>query len=254
VLSFPFLSYISRSLDSELFEFSSLDTSTPNLIVSNMSSSSSGHVSFSQLLPTHRNLSELLEKLVSVFGVEPIFEWGGRLPSQPLQREIGDATPRYVLKPMVGNDFHVQTSFGSSPSYKAVMQLHLDQNDERSDKICLPLCDVALQPRLETAATSARQMAKLLLSAWPDANVGLSKRRQLGPPFIDPGLPDYQLFRWLASKDLNPVSEGVSLIHLYSSNGWLYRPYRQVAVRSFLLTPSMVSRTRTDLFFCFFHL
>ncbi len=61
----------------------------------------------SLLLPTQDNLSELLEKLLTVFKVESILK-GGVLPDQPLQREIGN-TPRYVLRPMVGNDFHVQT-------------------------------------------------------------------------------------------------------------------------------------------------
>ncbi|KAK3297097.1 uncharacterized protein B0H64DRAFT_391334 [Chaetomium fimeti] len=198
----------------------------------------------SQLLPTERNLSGLLEKLLTVFGDESILDGGG-LPSQPLQREIGDV-PRYALRPMVGNDFHVQTSFGSSPSWKAVMQL--DRDDEKSDKICLPLCDVTLQSESEATATIklAQQMAKLLRYAWPDANVvGPSKRRQLGPPFVDPALPDYQLFQWLASKDLNPVSEGIMLIHFYGSKDWFYRPLRQVA-RGLAVKPSPET-DRTDI-------
>jgi hypothetical protein len=196
-----------------------------------MSSSSGVPVNLSQLLPTQRNLSVLLEKLLTVFGDESILEEGKELPSQPLQREIGDV-PRYNLRPMVGNDFHVQTSFGSEPSWKALMQL--EQDDGSSDQMCLPLCDVAQHPKLEnaTATKSVQQMAKLLRSAWPDAKVeGPSKRRQLGPPFVDPDLPNYQVFRWLASKDLNPVSEGIFLVSLYDSNGWLYRPLRQIAVR-----------------------
>jgi hypothetical protein len=75
-------------------------------------------------------------------------------------------------------------------------------------------------------------MAKLLRAAWPDANVdGPSKYRQLGPPFVDPDLPDYQLFRWLASEDLNPVYEGISLKHLNGSKDWLYQPIRHKSVR-----------------------
>jgi hypothetical protein len=133
---------------------------------------------------------------------------------------------------MVGNDFHVQTSFGTSPpSWKALLQL--DQDDE-SDKICLSLCDVAQHPKLEeaTATKSAERMAKLLRSAWPDANVvDLSKRRQLGLPFVDPEMPDYQLFRWLASKDLNPAGEGCFLTSLYHFVDLLYQPLRQKPVR-----------------------
>ena len=106
-------------------------------------------VSLSQLLPTQRNLHELLEKLVTVFGVEWISK-GGVLPSQPLQREFGNVR-RYILQPMVGNDFHVQTSFGTSPSWKALLQL--DQDDE-SDKICFLLCDVAQHPGLEEATAT----------------------------------------------------------------------------------------------------
>jgi len=212
-----------------------------------MPPSSDVPVTFSQLLPTQKNLSELLEKLLTVFGVESILE-GRELPSQPLQREIGDGR-RWMLRPMLGNDFHVHTAFDCSPSWKAVMQL--DPDDERSDKIRFPLCDVAQHPKSEDAPKSAQQMAKLLRAAWPNANVvGPSKRRQLGPPFVDPGLPDYQLFRWLASRDLNPDGEGVFvthiynfkdlvfLTHLYNFKDPLYRPLRQVAVRlySFSLT------------------
>ncbi|KAK4099240.1 hypothetical protein N658DRAFT_171859 [Parathielavia hyrcaniae] len=202
-------------------------------MVSNKSFDSGAPVDLSQLLPTQRNLSELLDKLLTVFGAESILN-GRKLPSQPLQRESGDV-PRYALRPIVGNDFHVQTSFSSSPSWKAVMQLHVDQDDERSDRICLPLCDITIAqyPKSEDM-TTATQMAQLeqmakLRSAWPDGNVdGPSKRRQLGPPFVSPDLPDYQLFRWLASKDLNPISEGISLTHLHhdDSEDRFFRPLR----------------------------
>lgn len=186
--------------------------------------------SLSHMLPTQKSLSELLEKLLTVFRDESILE-GRDLPSQPLQREIGAV--RHVLRPMVGNDFHVQTSFGCDPSWKALLQLDLD---DESDKICLPLCDVTQHPSSEeaTATKLTERAAKLLRSSWPDANdIGPSKRRQLGLPFADPDMPDYQLFRWLASKDLNPVSEGVSLTHLHNSMDLLYQPLRQRSVRCF---------------------
>ncbi len=182
----------------------------------------------SQLLPTQENLSELLEKLLSVFGVESILK-GGVLPDQPLQREVGSA-PRHVLRPMVSNDFHVQTAFSTSPSWKALLQL--DSGDE-SGRICLPLCDVAQHHRSEeaTATKLVEQVAHLLRSAWPNATVGHSKRRQLGPPFVDPDTPDHQLFRWLASKDLNPDGEGVFLADLHHWVDLLYQPLRQKPVR-----------------------
>jgi hypothetical protein len=62
------------------------------------------------------------------------------LPIQPLQRELG-RDRRYVFRPMVGNEFHVQTSFGTDLSWKALLQL-----DQNSEKICLPLCDVTQHP------------------------------------------------------------------------------------------------------------
>ena len=193
-----------------------------------MSSSPGVSANFSQVLPTQENLSELLEKLLTVFGIESILE-AKQLPGQPLQRETGDVR-RHAFRPMVGNDFHVQTSFGLSPSWTAWIQFDQDA----WTKLCLPFCDVALQPKSqENATVSVQQMAKLLRAAWPDANVdGPSKYRQLGPPFVDTDLPDYRLFRWLASKDLNPVYEGVCLTHLNSYKGWLYQPLRQKTVRS----------------------
>lgn len=198
-----------------------------------MSSSSGVLITHSQLLPTQENLIELSEKLLTVFGVESILGGGRRLPSQPLQREFGDI-PRYVLRPIVGNDFHVHTAFGCSPSWKALLQL--GQDHDGLGKICLPLCDVAQHPKSEEDAPATelvQKMAMLLWFAWPDATVaGPSKRRQLGPPFVDPELPDYQLFEWLASKDLNPVGEGVFVTHLYESEHLLYQPLRQRAVRS----------------------
>lgn len=193
-----------------------------------MSFSSSVSPRPSQLVPTQGNLSELLEKLLTVFGVESVLE-GSKLPNQPLQRET-DKTPCPALRPMVGNDFHVETSFGTSPSWKALLQL--DQGDALG-KICLLLCDVAQHPISEDATKSAELAAKLLRSAWPDANVaGPSKRRQLGPPFADAEMPDYQLFRWLASKDLNPAGEGVFLTDLDydSAEDLLYQPLRQKLV------------------------
>jgi hypothetical protein len=107
------------------------------------------------------------------------------------------------------------------------------QFDRDGEKVSLPFCDVVQHPKPEdaTATPSVQQMAALLRSVWPDADVvGPSKRHQLGPPFVDPDLPDYHLFRWLASKDLNPVREGIFLIDLYQFDGFLHQPVRQVAV------------------------
>ncbi|KAH6641128.1 hypothetical protein F5144DRAFT_609982 [Chaetomium tenue] len=115
----------------------------------------------------------------------------------------------------------------------------------RQTQYVFPLCDVArLHPQSEAAVAteSARQMAKLLRSAWPDANIGPSKRRQLGPPFEenpyqpDRCVPDRQLLQWLASKDLNPIGEGISLAHLRDNREWLYHPVRRVA-RSLTFKP-----------------
>lgn len=172
---------------------------------------------------------------------------GTELPDQPLQRETEDVRRYKFIRPMVGNDFHVHTSFSLDTSWKALIQL--DQDDNKSDKICLPLCDVALHSKSQEAATvSVQQMVKLLRAAWPDANVDdPSKRRHLGPPFVDPDLPDYQLFRWLASKDLNPVYEGIFLTHLNGSKDWLYQPirHRSVSFSSYgLAGPYFVGFTR----------
>ena len=203
-------------------------------IIPTMASNSGIPVSHSQLLPTQQNLSELLVKLLTVFGIESVLD-GEVLPRQPLQREIGKNL-RPALRPMVGNDFHIQTAFGTDHSWKALLQL--DQGDD-STKISLPLCHVAQHPGTDDAAAAIRlveHMAKLLRYTWPDANVGaLSKRRQLGPPFVDSDGTDYHLFRWLASKDLNPVSEGVFLRNLYQSVDLLYQPLRQKSVRSSFL-------------------
>ncbi len=194
-----------------------------------MSFGPGARVSPSHLLPTQGNLSEILEKLLTVFSVESILEGGG-LPDQPLQRETEDRRRASVIRPIVGNDFHIQPSFSLDHSWKALLQL--DQ-DDGSGKICLPLCDVAQHPTLDEAIATklAERAANALLFAWPDASVGLSKRRQLGLPFVDPESADDQLFSWLASKDLNPVSEGVFVTDLYDSWGLLCRFVRQKSVR-----------------------
>ncbi|KAK3897505.1 hypothetical protein C8A05DRAFT_19751 [Staphylotrichum tortipilum] len=193
-----------------------------------MSSRSGAPVSPSHLLPTQKNLSELLEKLLTVFSVKTILD-GGELPTQRLQREARseDRSRSSTMLPMVGNDFDVQAGYSIAFSWKALLQL---EQDDGSDKICLPFCDAALHPTLDeaTATKLAEQAAKLLRSAWPEADfVDISKRRQLGLPFVDPGSPDNQLFRWLASKDLNPVSEGVFLTDLHESWGLLCQLLRQ---------------------------
>jgi hypothetical protein len=194
-----------------------------------MSFGPGARVSPSHLLPTESNLSELLEKLLTVFAVESIVEGRG-LPPQHLQRETEDKRRASGIRPMVGNDFHIQPSFSLDPSWKALLQL--EQDDDKSDKICLPFCDVTQHSTLDEAAATklAEQAAQLLRSAWPDAAVGLSTRRQLGLPFVDPNGPDDQLFRWLASKDLNPVSEGVFVTDLHDSWGLLCKFVRQKSV------------------------
>ncbi len=195
-------------------------------------------MSFSQLTPTQQNLSHLLEKLLTVFGVRSILEDGYRA-SDPIQDNIDiDFMIESMFGLDLGNEPQLQASVVVSPPWKALLQL--DQDGE-PDKVCLPLCNLTLRPEFSdktTVTKLAEQAAQLLRSAWPKADdVGPSKYRQFGPPFADPDMPDYQLFRWLASKDL---SEYVFLADLYHSENMFYRPLGQKPVR-FLRLPYQFS-------------
>ncbi|POR31170.1 Uncharacterized protein TPAR_08632 [Tolypocladium paradoxum] len=184
---------------------------------------SAAPVDSNQLLPTQENLSELLEQLLAIFEVESI-QKGQSLPTHPLQRELKNAaSARHPLGPMSGNDFHIQPSFSAAPSWEALLQL-----EQNSCKICLPLCHIEQHSQsVQKATHDAEKAATLLCASWPDATVGPSRRRQLGPDFYHPDSPSYQLFQWLASEELSPTYEGVFLNDLFLLEGRFYQLLRQ---------------------------
>ena len=173
-------------------------------------------------LPTQENLDALLEKLVSIFEVESVLK-SKTLPAYPLQREGKSlAATRVIPKPISGNDFHIWPSFSLTPSWEGLLQL-----ESGSDKTCLPLCNIEQHPNpVQKAIEAVQQAVELLRTSWPDATIGPSKRRQLGPDIYHPDAPGNQLFAWIASKDLNPVCEGVFLNDLILSKGLLHHPLR----------------------------
>ncbi|KND93768.1 hypothetical protein TOPH_01947 [Tolypocladium ophioglossoides CBS 100239] len=195
-------------------------------------------VNTKQVLPTQENLSEVLDKLLAIFEVESILD-GRKLPLHPLQREFKDSPDsRHILRPISGNDFHVSPSFTvSPPSWGAILQL---EQTGWCSNICVPLCHIEQHPRLDqnvTGIQKVEQAATLLRAAWPDASIGPSRRRQLGLDFYDSASASYQLFRWLASKQLNPISEGIFLSDFLVSEGRRFEPLRQVK-RGLVVRPS----------------
>ena len=158
---------------------------------------------------------------------------------------------------MSGNDFDIDTDMSITPSWEAVLQLdrhskkHFDKTPYDRSSQSLPLCSKAsgiadvssaaessrvpiqytqykLQPMVqEEALEHVQQAASLLDSSWPDATIGPSRLRQLGPSFSNPESMDYCLFRWLASKQLNPVYEGVFMMELFVLDGALLQALRQ---------------------------
>jgi len=184
----------------------------------------------SQVLPDQENLSSLLGKIVSVFEVESVQD-GRDLPTHPLQREAKDlARARSPFWPMSGNDFHVSPRFSCSPSWEATLRLETNSSSTE-----LPLCHVTQHPgSADEAVQTVEQAVPMLRASWPDATVGLLRRRQLGPGFHDLESPTVQLFAWLASKKLNPTYEGFYVDDLFLSQGRLRTPLR----------PRTVSRDR----------
>ena len=168
--------------------------------------------------------------MLAIFEVGSVQD-GCELPLHPLQREFKHLRDsRHTFRPMSGNDFHIQPSFTvSPPSWEAILQLE----QTGRGNICVPLCHVEQHPPADgndTEIQIVEQMATLLRAAWPNASVGPSRRRQLGSNFHDSASSSYQVFRWLASKQLNPVSEGVFLSDFLVSNGRRFEPLRRAKV------------------------
>lgn len=169
-----------------------------------------------QLLLTEGNLLALREKLLSVFDVASILS-NENLPWYRLQRDIIDLDPfRAPPGPLPGNDFHQENQITPDPSaWAAQLQFHAaDRNPAKHGYDYLPLLVQLTHireqpgPQLE-AQHNIEEAAELIRSLWPDSTIGWPKYRQLGPSLIDPSAPEYHMFHWLASKELN--QEAVSL-------------------------------------------
>ena len=194
------------------------------------SSMSAASFNMKQTLPTQENLSQLLDKLLAIFEVDSVLK-GLDLPQHPLQREYKNKPDsRHNIRPISGNDFHIYANLTTSPpSWEAILQLE----QTGSGSICVPLCHVQQHSQVDHSGLATQvveQAALLLRAAWPDASIGPSRRRQLGPDFDDPESASYQLFRWLASKPLNPIHEGVFLYDFLVAEGRRFEAPRPVKV------------------------
>lgn len=233
-------------------QFQDSQTSLPDMTFASAPASGSGSGLPTQLCVTEEILSKLLDKVLSVFDVEGISR-GGENPPHAIQRECGpeESSPRFKLRPMSGNDFDIESNMTISPSWEAILQLdrhdknHSDKapydgssrslflHSEANRRLLIQFTKCKLQPMAEEVALQhIRQAASLLDSAWPDATLGPSRRRQLGPAFSDPESLDYVLSRWLASKQLNPVYEGVFVKDLFVLDGALLQVLRKKEVSS----------------------
>ncbi|KAJ6443558.1 hypothetical protein O9K51_04737 [Purpureocillium lavendulum] len=177
----------------------------------------------SQVLPSEENLSKLLDKLISVFGVESVLD-GRPLPAHPLQRETFSSAVASLFRPIPGNDFHISPSFSCAPSWEASIRLE----HESGGDVTLRLCHADQHPGDPQGTLWAIGRAVTLLrTSWPDATTGLSRRRQLGPELNHPESPWDRIFAWLASKQLNPLREGVFVSDLFLRQGRLCKPLRK---------------------------
>lgn len=169
-----------------------------------------------QLLPTQVNLLALREKFLSIFDVDTVLA-SGKLPWYHLQRDIIDLDPyRAPPGPLPGNDFHEENQITPDPSaWAAQLQFHAADRKSAAHgfeylPLLIQLTHIYEQPDSQPEARrNIEEAAALIRSLWPDSAVGWSKCRQLGPPLTDPRAPEYHMFHWLSSKELN--QEAVSL-------------------------------------------
>lgn len=192
-----------------------------------------------QMILNRESLQELQEKFLSVFDVASILQ-GKELPWYHVSRDIVNLGPsRAPDGPIPGNDFHTMPRISAEPlAWSANLQFDSDHRmtitgPHASDPLLVPLAHFQHHSKLGNDATDKIEEAAVLIRAlWPDDVTGQPKRRVLGPPLTDPMAPEYHVFYWLASKDVNTEVFGARLIARQSGGRFVESPLMKPVSRT----------------------
>lgn len=153
----------------------------------------------------------------------------------PLQKELGGPSghleldmceigglavtrriPAYI-RPVSGNDFHIRSDIDSSYTWETMLQVQTG-----SEKVSLPLRGTEPQSDMETTAVdTVKRLVEQLCASWLDATIRLLRRTMGVGTVYHPESTRGRFFEWIAYKELNPVSEGVSVNELWISESRL---------------------------------
>ncbi|KND90453.1 hypothetical protein TOPH_05025 [Tolypocladium ophioglossoides CBS 100239] len=172
------------------------------------------HLSPGQLLPTPDTLIELREKFLSALDVDSILESQSH-PWYYIHRDLGNPDPsRAPIGPIPGNDFHATDPRITVhlPAWGSKLQFDVSgqKNQAGPRLLVIPFKHISDHPDPgPDGIKKVEESAELIRALWPDASVGRSRRRHVGKPVADCTAPEYYIFHWLASKQLN--GEGVAM-------------------------------------------
>ncbi|KAL3957166.1 hypothetical protein ACCO45_007744 [Purpureocillium lilacinum] len=176
-----------------------------------------------QLLPTEDTLRDLRDKFLFVFDVLTVLETQ-TLPWYYIHRDFISSDPeRAPSGPIPGNDFHATDPRITARLAAWGAQLQFDISSADADAphpkpLLVPLKHISSHPDPGPGGIAiVEKAAKLVEQLWPDALIGPSRRRHVGLQLTDVTAPEYHIFHWLASKQLN--AEGVALC-LLSRNSY----------------------------------
>ncbi|POR33265.1 Uncharacterized protein TPAR_06539 [Tolypocladium paradoxum] len=167
-----------------------------------------------QLLPTRDSLIELREKFLSAFDVASILESQCR-PWYYIHRDLGNPGPsRAPIGPIPGNDFHAtdRRIMAHLPGWGSKLQFDLSGQKNRAGPqlLVVPFKHINDHPDPGPGdVKKVEESAELIRSLWSDASIGQPRRRHVGSRVTDCSAPEYHIFHWLASKQLN--GEGVAM-------------------------------------------
>ncbi|KAJ6438218.1 alpha-glucosides permease MPH2/3 [Purpureocillium lavendulum] len=171
-----------------------------------------------QLLPTEDTLRDLRDKFLSVFDVPSVLE-SQSLSWYYIHRDFNNADlGRAPPGPIPGNDFHATDPriVAHLPAWGAYLQFETpsaagEPDDAPQPKPLLaPFRHISSHPDPGPGGVAVvEHAARLVKELWPDAVMGPSRRRHVGLELTDTSAPEYHIFHWLASKQLN--AEGVAL-------------------------------------------
>ncbi|KAI1261204.1 hypothetical protein F5Y18DRAFT_440740 [Xylariaceae sp. FL1019] len=153
----------------------------------------------------HNTLADLLEKFLSVFGLDPPSEEEPR--RYHLHRDIIQQYSPWL--PLPGDDFNYPAPrFTVDPSsWSAVLRLTTKDTDTGGHSILeFPLAHTARLNDDKLTRMIGEQAVPILRGLWPSKTVNAPKRRLLGPRFTSSDLPEYGIMASLSCADMNAES------------------------------------------------